>query len=191
MKPFDIVVVGGGHAGCEAALAAARMGVEVCLVTLRRDTIGALSCNPAMGGVGKGQILRELDALGGAMGIATDRTALHYRMLNTSKGEAVRALRAQVDKERYSRELQAAVAAEPRLTVLEASAEAVHAAGGRAAGVSLADGALVPARAVILTNGTFLRGLMHTGEQKSSGGRIGEGAAHGLTASLTALGFET
>lgn len=188
---YDIVVVGGGHAGCEAALAAARMGASVCLATLRADTVGALSCNPAMGGVGKGQIVREIDALGGAMGRLTDATAIQYRMLNTSKGEAVRALRAQVDKEQYSQAMQAHVATVPGLDVLEGCVDDLQVTAGRVAGVVLADGSRVPARAVILTNGTFLRGLMHTGETKASGGRIGEGAVQGLSAALERLGFES
>ncbi len=191
MASFGVVVVGGGHAGCEAALAAARMGATVCLVTLRRDTIGALSCNPAMGGTGKGQLVREIDALGGEMGRATDDTALHYRMLNTSKGEAVRALRAQVDKECYPRRMQAALASVPGLEVVEGKVRGLSVRAGRAAGVLLEDGREVAGERVVLTNGTFLRGLMHTGERKTSGGRAGEEAIGGLTEQLVALGFET
>ena len=172
---FDIVVVGGGHAGCEAAFAAARLGARVCLATLKETTIGALSCNPAIGGVGKGQLAREIDALGGVMGRVADETAVHYRMLNTSKGEAVRSLRAQVDKEAYSAAMRRRIAAEPGISVLEGAVEDLVVEGGRVAGVVLADGSRVPARWTILTNGTFLRGLMHTGEAKSAGGRIGEG----------------
>ncbi len=188
---FDIVVVGGGHAGCEAALAAARMGSKVCLATLREDTIGALSCNPAVGGIGKGQLAREIDALGGVMGRITDETAVHYRMLNTSKGEAVRSLRAQVDKELYSQVMRRRIGATENITVLEAAVEDLVVEGERVTGVVLEDGSRVPARWVILTNGTFLRGLMHTGEEKRTGGRIGEGSVEGLSAALLRLGFES
>ncbi|MGA1203414.1 MAG: tRNA uridine-5-carboxymethylaminomethyl(34) synthesis enzyme MnmG [Planctomycetota bacterium] len=188
---FDLVVVGGGHAGCEAALAAARLGRRVALATLREETIGALSCNPAVGGIGKGQLARELDALGGAMARITDETAVHYRMLNTSKGEAVRSLRAQVDKELYSRAMRRLIASTPGVTVIEGSVEGLRIEAGRAAGVRLGDGSEVRSRWVILTNGTFLRGLMHTGEAKQEGGRIGEGAIAGLTGALLDLGFES
>lgn len=187
---FHVAVVGGGHAGCEAALAAARLGARVALITLSQETIGALSCNPAVGGVGKGQLVRELDALGGQMGRITDETAMQYRMLNTSKGEAVRSLRAQVDKSLYPAAMQACIAAQPGVSVIEAPAEDLHFRDGRLAGVVLGDGSIVPAERVILTNGTFLRGLMHTGEQKTTGGRVGEGAVAGLSAALERLGFE-
>ncbi len=190
-QSFDIVVVGGGHAGCEASLAAARLGARVCLATLRSDTIGALSCNPAMGGVGKGQLVREIDALGGAMGQVTDVTAIQYRTLNTSKGEAVQSLRAQVDKTQYARAMQQRVRATERLSVLEGAVEDLLVRDGRVAGIVLADGSEVSARAVILTNGTFLRGLMHTGEERTEGGRVGEGAIAGLSGALTRLGFES
>ncbi|MFN0057440.1 MAG: tRNA uridine-5-carboxymethylaminomethyl(34) synthesis enzyme MnmG [Planctomycetota bacterium] len=191
MQNFEVIVVGGGHAGCEAALAAARMGASVALISLSRATVGALSCNPAMGGVGKGQLVREIDALGGEMGRATDDTALSYRMLNTSKGEAVQSLRAQVDKVEYPRRMQRALANEPRVVTLENSVEDIRVEAGRVTGVVLFDGSVVNARCVILTNGTFLRGLMHTGERKASGGRIGEAAAQGLSQSLLRHGFET
>ncbi len=187
----DIVVVGGGHAGCEAALAAAGMGAQVLLVTLREETIGALSCNPAIGGIGKGQLARELDALGGAMAQVTDQAAVHYRMLNTSKGEAVRSLRAQVDKDLYCQAMRRRIAQAERLKVVEGSVEDLIVEEGRAAGVVLADQSKIRSRWVILTNGTFLRGLMHTGEEKRTGGRIGEGSIAGLTGALSRLGFES
>ncbi|MEM7167915.1 MAG: FAD-dependent oxidoreductase, partial [Planctomycetota bacterium] len=131
---YDILVVGGGHAGCEAALAAAGMGARVCLATLSADTVGALSCNPAMGGVGKGQIVREIDALGGAMGRVTDATAIQYRMLNTSKGEAVRALRAQVDKQLYCEAMQRRVAALEALDVVAGCVDDLRLEAGRVVG---------------------------------------------------------
>ncbi|MGE3163830.1 MAG: tRNA uridine-5-carboxymethylaminomethyl(34) synthesis enzyme MnmG [Planctomycetota bacterium] len=187
---FEIIVVGGGHAGCEAALVGARMGFRTALVTLRAATIGALSCNPAVGGIGKGQLVREIDALGGQMARVTDATAIQYRMLNTSKGEAVRALRAQVDKDDYSSEMQRVIASTAGLTVIEGAVEDLVVRDGRVAGVVLADGSSIAAQRVILTNGTFLRGLMHTGEAKRTGGRIGEAAVQGLSGALERLGFE-
>jgi len=187
----DVIVVGGGHAGCEAALAAARMGRETILVTLEEKTIAALSCNPAIGGLGKGQLTREIDALGGVQGIVTDRAGIHYRMLNTSKGEAVQSLRAQVDKDEYSQEMRLLIANQTHLRVLEGSVEDIHLEGQRAAGVKLGDGSVVRSRRVILTNGTFLRAVMHVGENVSAGGRVGEGAVQHLSGVLGAMGLET
>ncbi len=187
----EVIVVGGGHAGCEAALAAARLGRETLLVTLSESTIGTLSCNPAIGGIGKGQLTREIDALGGAQGCITDLTGLHYRMLNTSKGEAVQSLRAQVDKDQYSIQMRGLIASQPHLRVLEGSVEDIHIDAGSVAGVKLADGSIVSARKVILTNGTFLRAVMHVGESISEGGRVGEGAVRQLTGALGALGLKT
>ncbi|MFQ5655618.1 MAG: tRNA uridine-5-carboxymethylaminomethyl(34) synthesis enzyme MnmG, partial [Planctomycetota bacterium] len=157
---------------------------------LRETTIGALSCNPAMGGIGKGQLVREIDALGGAMGQVTDEVAIHYRMLNTSKGEAVRSLRAQVDKELYSQAMRRRVAAAENLRLVEAAVEDLDVARGRLRGVVLADGSRIAASRVILTNGTFLRGLMHTGERKATGGRSGAGAGEGRSRARERLGFE-
>ncbi len=187
----DIIVVGGGHAGCEAALAAARMGRETILVTLKENTIAALSCNPAIGGVGKGQLTREIDALGGVQGLVTDLAGIHYRMLNTSKGEAVQSLRAQVDKDEYSKEMRALIAKQPRLRVWEGSVEDIHLDGERAGGVKLGDGSVLRSRRVILTNGTFLRAVMHVGENISEGGRVGEGSVQHLSGVLGAMGLET
>ena len=187
----DIIVVGGGHAGCEAALVAARLGQDTILVTLQEATIGALSCNPAIGGVGKGQLTRELDALGGVQGIVTDLSGIHYRMLNTSKGEAVQSLRAQVDKEQYSRQMRTLIANQPQLRVWEGSVEDIHLEEDRAAGVKLEDGSVLRSSKVILTNGTFLRAVMHVGEKISEGGRVGEGAVQHLTGALGSMGLET
>ncbi|HIA27005.1 MAG TPA: tRNA uridine-5-carboxymethylaminomethyl(34) synthesis enzyme MnmG [Planctomycetes bacterium] len=188
---FDVVVVGGGHAGCEAASAAARMGAKTCLVTLDTGTVGALSCNPAIGGIGKGQLTREIDALGGLQARITDQAAVHYRMLNTSKGEAVQSLRAQVDKDIYARSMQKRLVATPGLTLVAGSVEDLQVSGGRVEAVLLADGSRITAARVILTNGTFLRALMHTGESTAEGGRIGEGAVTGLSVALERLGFES
>ncbi|HEX5133661.1 MAG TPA: tRNA uridine-5-carboxymethylaminomethyl(34) synthesis enzyme MnmG [Candidatus Krumholzibacteria bacterium] len=186
---FDIIVIGGGHAGCEAALAAARMGCATLLLTLRRDRIGHMPCNPAVGGLAKGHLVKELDALGGEIGHSTDRAGIQFRMLNQAKGPAVWSPRAQVDKYRYSRLMQALVGSQPGLAVLEAEVAAIETAHNRFVAIQLSTGERIPGRACVLTTGTFLRGLMHTGETQTRGGREGEPPASGLTASLTALGL--
>jgi tRNA uridine 5-carboxymethylaminomethyl modification enzyme len=185
----DVVVVGAGHAGIEAALACARMGHAVTVLTLSADACGRMSCNPAIGGLAKGQIVREIDALGGEMARATDETGIQFRVLNTGKGPAVRSPRAQCDKLLYERRMSRLLAAEPRVTLVEDSAEEVLVEGGRAVGVR-GKKSEHPARAVILTTGTFLRALQHCGELKRAGGRLGEPSADGLSGSLAALGFE-
>ncbi|TWT41049.1 tRNA uridine 5-carboxymethylaminomethyl modification enzyme MnmG [Phycisphaerae bacterium RAS1] len=218
---FDVLVIGGGHAGAEAAWAAAHLGARTTLVTFTRDAIGRMSCNPAIGGIGKGQIVREVDALGGLMGLVTDETGIQFRMLNRSKGPAVWALRAQCDRELYAGAVQRRLAECPNLEIVEAGVEEIlagdaqyaestenaeiesaapthrpadatraPAAARRVTGVRLSDGRIVNAPAVVVTSGTFLRALMHTGEQKTEGGRIGEKAAVGLSASLSRLGLE-
>jgi tRNA uridine 5-carboxymethylaminomethyl modification enzyme len=185
-----IVVVGAGHAGCEAALAAARLGADVVVVTLRAAHVGRLSCNPAVGGLAKGCLVREIDAMGGAMAQVADRASIQFRRLNTRRGLAVQSSRAQVDIDRYPREMAARLAATPRLRLLEAEAAAVEVdARGRVAGLRLGDDSRIPARAVILTTGTFLRGLMHRGAQQDAGGRVGDAAAARLSDSLRALGL--
>ncbi len=190
-RDFDIVVIGGGHAGIEASAAAARMGCVTALLTLRADAIGRMSCNPAIGGVGKGQIVREVDAMGGLMGRAADATAIQFRMLNRSKGRAVWGPRCQSDRHAYEAFVQAELARQPNLTILEGEATAILTdAAGRACGVALADGHTLSARAVVVTTGTFLGGLLHRGPTTWPGGRAGEPAAEGLSDSLRRLGIE-
>jgi len=187
----EILVVGGGHAGCEAAVAAARMGARTVLLTMDVERIGQMSCNPAIGGLAKGQLVRELDALGGVMARVTDRTAIQFRMLNRGKGAAVWSPRAQVDRELYRREMTRLVAGRSGLTVLAGTAVELTALSGRVTGVRTADGASLKARAVILTPGTFMNAVMHVGFEMTTGGRQGDAASSGLTESLEALGHET
>ena len=184
-----VVVVGGGHAGIEAAYAAARLGVETVLVSLRREGIGQMSCNPAIGGVGKGHLVKEVDALGGLMGRAIDATGIQFRILNESKGAAARASRAQADRDLYKGWVQRYLSGVPHLTIVEGEASELVVEGKRVVGVKLADGSLIPAHAAVLTTGTFLRGLMHTGEEQSQGGRLGDKASNSLSDSLKAIGF--
>jgi len=183
------VVIGGGHAGIEAAYASARLGVPTILVSLRRDGIGQMSCNPAIGGVGKGHLVKEVDALGGLMGRAIDATGIQFRILNTSKGAAARASRAQADRELYKRWVQEYLERVSNLTIIEGEAASIHTSNGRVSGLSLKDGSFVSAAAIVLTTGTFLRGLMHSGERKTEGGRLGDRASNDLSDSLRSLGF--
>jgi len=189
MNPFDVLVIGGGHAGCEAAAAAARMGARTALVTHRFATVGAMSCNPAIGGLGKGHLVREIDALDGLMGRIADAGGIQFRLLNRRKGPAVRGPRAQADRKLYARAMQDAIRATPNLDVIEAEADDLIIRGGRVAGIRLVDGRDIPAAAVVLTTGTFLRGLIHIGEQKIPAGRVGEAPALGLSRSLESFGF--
>jgi tRNA uridine 5-carboxymethylaminomethyl modification enzyme len=186
---YDVVVVGGGHAGCEAAAAAARMGAKAALVTHRFATIGAMSCNPAIGGLGKGHLVREIDALDGLMGRVADLGGIQFRVLNRRKGPAVRGPRAQADRKLYATAMQHAISAIPNLTVVPAEADDVIIAGKRIAGLKLADGRELGAGAVVLTTGTFLRGLIHIGERKTPAGRVGEAPTVGLSLTLERLGF--
>ncbi len=186
---FDVIVIGGGHAGCEAAAAAARMGASTALVTHRFATIGAMSCNPAIGGLGKGHLVREIDALDGLMGRVADQGGIQFRVLNRRKGPAVRGPRAQADRKLYAAAMQRAIRETSNLTAIEAEADELVVENGCISGLKLADGRLISTGAVVLTTGTFLRGLIHIGEQKTPGGRVGEAPALGLSLSLERLGL--
>ncbi|MFM2130515.1 MAG: tRNA uridine-5-carboxymethylaminomethyl(34) synthesis enzyme MnmG, partial [Pseudomonadota bacterium] len=187
---FDVIVIGGGHAGCEAAAAAARMGAATLLLTHRRATIGEMSCNPAIGGLGKGHLVREIDALDGVMGRAIDRAGIQFRVLNRSKGPAVQGPRAQADRKLYRAAMQDILANQPGLEIREGAVEDLILDGeGRIGGVILGDGGNVAAGAVILTTGTFLSGLIHMGEETIPAGRVGEAPALGLSRTLARFGF--
>ena len=191
---YDVLVIGGGHAGTEAALAAARMGAKTALLTTNLDTIAQMSCNPAIGGVAKGQIVREIDALGGAMGRAIDATGIQFRVLNRSKGPAMHGPRAQADKKAYQIEIKRLCEEQPNLSLRQETVDDLvtegQGSGVRIAGVRVADGTLYRARAVVLCAGTFMRGLIHVGEAQMSGGRMGESATHGISGALARLGFQ-
>jgi tRNA uridine 5-carboxymethylaminomethyl modification enzyme len=186
---YDVVVIGAGHAGCEAAAIAARLGRQVACVTFREAHIARLSCNPAVGGLGKGHLVREIDALGGVMARVADETCIQFRRLNTRKGVAVQASRAQVDVDLYPQAMIRRLRALPNLRFYEGEATALLTCGGRVSGVELQDGTRLESRAVILTTGTFLAGVMHRGAEKEVGGRIGDNAAHALSGSLSELGL--
>jgi tRNA uridine 5-carboxymethylaminomethyl modification enzyme len=189
MSDYAVIVVGGGHAGCEAAAASARLGVPTALVTHKQATIGEMSCNPAIGGLGKGHLVREIDALDGLMGRVADAAGIQFRVLNRRKGPAVRGPRAQADRKLYRQAMQAAIAAQPNLDVVEGEVDDLIVENGRIAGVVLLDGRRFSARAVVLTTGTFLRGLIHRGEETVPAGRVGEKPVLGLSERLEALGL--
>src|SRR2546421_1280798 len=191
---YDVVVVGAGHAGVEAALAAARMGMKTALLTMNADTVAQMSCNPAIGGVAKGQIVREIDALGGEMGRVTDASALQFRMLNRAKGPAMHSPRAQADKKLYQLTMKHRVEAQPNVTLRQEIIEGIAVRGkgteAKVEGVLARGGTFYRAGAVILTTGTFLKALMHMGEAKTRGGRAGDGSAEALSDSLASCGFQ-
>ena len=190
MKHWDVIVVGGGHAGCEAAAAAARLGASVMLVTHKLETIGEMSCNPAIGGLGKGHLVREIDALDGVMGRVADQAGIQFRLLNRSKGPAVRGPRAQADRALYRVAMQSALAAQDNLEIRAAAVEDIALDDtGRVAGVITADGSTLPARNIVLTTGTFLGGMIHIGEEKIPAGRVGDDASYGLSRTLGQFGF--
>jgi tRNA uridine 5-carboxymethylaminomethyl modification enzyme len=188
-KSFDVIVIGGGHAGCEAASAAARLGASTALLTHRFATIGAMSCNPAIGGLGKGHLVREVDALDGLMGRVADAAGIQFRMLNRRKGPAVRGPRAQADRKLYAAAMQTAITETANLCVIEGEADELLVDGGRVRGVRLADGRELSAGAIVITTGTFLRGLIHLGEKSWPAGRVDEAPAMGLSISFERAGF--
>jgi len=188
---YDIVVAGGGHAGIEAALAAARLGLNTALITIRIDTIGKMSCNPAIGGLAKGHLVREIDALGGEMAKLIDQTGIHFKILNRSKGPAVWSPRAQADRLNYSRAAQKAVLSQENLDVIQGAVNSIKVEKNKIAGAILDDGSLIPCRALILTCGTFLNGKIYIGLNSFFSGRAGEPSVHGLTETLVSLGFQS
>lgn len=190
MTDYAVIIVGGGHAGTEAAAASARLGVATALVTHRFDTIGEMSCNPAIGGLGKGHLVREIDALDGLMGRVADQAGIQFRVLNRRKGPAVRGPRAQADRKLYRQAMQTAISARPNLDVIEGEVDDIEVANGVVSGVRLLDGRQLSTKAVVLTTGTFLRGLIHRGEETVPAGRLGEKPVLGLSTRLETLGLQ-
>lgn len=190
-KMYDVIVVGGGHAGAEAAAAAANMGSKTLLVTMNLQTIGQMSCNPAMGGIAKGQIVREIDALGGYSGLITDKSAIQFKMLNKSKGPAMWSPRAQNDRMRFAEEWRFALESTPLVDFYQEMVSGLLVEGDKVTGVRTSLGIDIKSRAVVLTNGTFLNGLIHIGDKQFGGGRAGEKSATGITEQLTDFGFQS
>ena len=194
-KPYQVIVVGAGHAGCEAARACARLGLRTAMITMNLDLIAQMSCNPAVGGIAKGHIVREIDALGGVMGEVTDAVGIQFRLLNTSRGPAVWSPRAQCDKKQYRLKMREVLEAEPNLRIIQAEVARLTIANSessarRVTGVALRDGRALQAEAVVVTTGTFLNGLAHVGEQTYSCGRSGEAPSNLLGDQLRSLGLE-
>lgn len=189
-QKFDVIVIGGGHAGTEAASAAARMGAQTALITHKRETVGVMSCNPAIGGLGKGHLVREIDAMGGLMGVCADAAGIQFRLLNRKKGPAVRGPRTQADRKLYRAAVQERLFGQANLSIIEGDVFDLTVKDGRVAGVVLADGQTFSAGAVILTSGTFLRGLIHIGQKKIPAGRVGEAPSLGLSETLSRLGLK-
>src|SRR5215217_8422631 len=188
---YDVIVVGAGHAGCEAAAAAANLGSKVLLITMNMQTIAQMSCNPAMGGIAKGQIIREIDALGGYSGIITDRSAIQFRMLNRSKGPAMWSPRAQNDRMKFALEWRMMLEQTPNIDFVQDMVNGLLIKDSRVVGVVTGMGNEVLGKAVVLTNGTFLNGIIHIGKKQFGGGRVAERAATGITEQLIELGFES
>src|SRR5262245_15149611 len=189
MKSHDIIVIGAGHAGVEAAWAAARMGRDVAICTLSMDTIAHMPCNPAIGGTAKGHLVREIDALGGLMGLAIDATAIQFKLLNRSRGPAVWSPRAQADKRRYSQWVRAALEREPNVSWIIGKAGSILVEHGRVAGLAMEDGDVIGCDALVVTTGTFLNGLIHVGPEQRPAGRVGEPPSRDLAESLKSFGF--
>jgi len=190
MTDYAVIIVGGGHAGCEAAAASARLGVPTALITHQFATIGEMSCNPAIGGLGKGHLVREIDALDGLMGRVADQAGIQFRVLNRRKGPAVRGPRAQADRKLYRKAMQAAITAQPNLDVIEGEVDDISVTDGHVSGVTMLDGSHFSTKAVVLTTGTFLRGLIHRGEETVPAGRLGEKPVLGLSTRLENLGLQ-